>query len=447
MGERHDILVIGTGPAGATAAVEAAAAGLDTAVADRGPYGGTCTLRGCNPKKVMVGAADLVDRFNRMTGKGIRGECMIDWPGLVRFQSTFTDPVPESRERSFRKRGISTYHGEARFVSPDTVDIGGRRVRAGRLVIATGAEPRPLDIEGAELLTTSDRFLAAESLPGLILFAGGGYVSFELAYIASRAGSSAIILESSDRPLTRFDPQLVQMLVDECRETGIAVHLDAPVHAVKRLPEMLLVTTGRHDNKLFEARMVVHGAGRVPATADLDLERGGVEADGRSILINEHLQSVSNPAVYVAGDANASGIPLTPPGEMEARAAVRNIVEGNAVIPDYRGVPSVLFTEPKLAAVGLSEADARAAHPDCSVLFRDTSKTKSTRRLGYTRSAMKLVLDADGETILGAHLLGHNVDETVNLFALAVRLGIGVSGLKKLECSFPTVSYNLLRYL
>jgi glutathione reductase (NADPH) len=446
MNDRFDLLVIGTGPAGATVAAAAAAEGLKTAIADKGPFGGTCALRGCNPKKVLTSAAGIVNRCRAMTGKGIRGGCRLEWPELIQFSNSLTDPVPEKRERSFRKRGISGFHGHARFTGPETVEIGDQSVSADRIVIATGAEPISLGIAGEELLTTSDQFLELKNLPELVVFIGGGYISFEFAHAAARAGRTAIILEATGAPLQSFDPDLVKLLIDASRNEGIKVAVDSPVTSLKRIHDMIVVTAGRNENTLYETHTAVHGAGRAAAIGGLDLDKGDVAVNDKGIEINEFLQSVSNPRVYVAGDANASGIQLTPVAEMEARTVIRNITKGNSMKPDYRAVPSVVHTTPILASVGMSEAEAQEQGVEYRVLFKDTSSTSSTRRLGLSRSAVKFLLDPAGG-ILGAHLLGHHVDEVINLLALAVKRKIPAAELTSHPWAFPTVGFNVLRYL
>src|SRR5688500_3469457 len=200
-----DVVIIGTGSAASAVAFPCRSAGWTVAVIDSRPFGGTCTLRGCDPKKVLVGAAELVDWSDRMRGKGVRGDDVgIDWPELMRFKRTFTDSVPHQREQSFLQAGIATFHGPARFVGPTTVQVGDERLEANRVVIATGAGPIKLPIPGAEHVTTSDQFLELNELPLSLIFVGGGYISFEFAHVAARAGAEVAILHRGVRPLARF---------------------------------------------------------------------------------------------------------------------------------------------------------------------------------------------------------------------------------------------------
>jgi glutathione reductase (NADPH) len=445
--DHFDLIIVGTGPAGTTAAVDAAEAGLNTAVVDAGPFGGTCVLRGCNPKKVLTEASALTERASAMHGKGLSGDCIIDWGQLIAFKNKFTDPAPGKREKAFRKRGIEQFHGRARFTGENTLAVGDRELAADRILLAAGARPVTLGIEGEELLTSSDEFFDLEELPRTIVFLGGGYISFEFAHVAARAGSSVVILEASDTPLAGFDPDLAGMLIEASRSAGIKVLTGAPVRSIKKMSDKLAASSGENENQLYEADMIIHGAGRVPALEALELEQGGVSVEAGEIEINEYLQSVSNNNVYVAGDINAGSMALTPIAEIEAHAAVRNIISGNDTVPDYGPALSVVHTAPPLAAAGLSEEEARADDRDVEVIFKDTSGTKSTRRRGLTHSAIKLLVNPGSGRISGAHVLGHGAEEVINLFALAIQQETPVADLKKMPWAFPTVSSSVMWYL
>src|SRR5574338_480134 len=206
--ERFDLVVLGTGQGGSGPAFKCRKAGWRVAVVDDLPYGGTCALRGCDPKKVLVGAAELVDWHRRMAGHGLAGDVRIDWPALMRFKRSFTDPIPEKREAAFRQAGIATYHGHARFVSDHELVVAEETLDAAHVVIATGARPAPLGIPGEQYVRSSTEFLELDELPRRIAFIGAGYISFEFAHIAQRAGAAAIVL-GRGAPLRRFDQDVV----------------------------------------------------------------------------------------------------------------------------------------------------------------------------------------------------------------------------------------------
>ena len=233
MHESFDLVVIGTGSAAGTVAGQCRAAGWTVAVIDSRPFGGTCALRGCDPKKVLVGLGDLLDWVRRMRGKGLEAEgARIDWGALMRFKRTFTDPVPKSREERFAAAGIQAFHGRARFAGPNTVSVGTDVLEGRRIVVASGARPEPLGVPGEELITYSEGFLELESLPRSMIFAGGGYIAFEFAHLAARAGVQTRILHRGRRPLERFDADRVARLLDHTRSLGIDVQLETPVEAI-----------------------------------------------------------------------------------------------------------------------------------------------------------------------------------------------------------------------
>ncbi len=441
MGRQFDLIVIGTGTAAATVAYRCRAAGWSVAVIDSRPFGGTCALRGCDPKKVLVGAAEVVDWARRMTGKGIASDgCRIEWSDLMRFKRTFTDPIPENREKRFAQAGIVTVHGRARFVAPTAVAVGDEELVARHVVIATGARPARLGIPGEEFLTTSDDFLELDRLPERIVFVGGGYISFEFAHVAARAGAHARILHRGSRPLKGFDPDLVERLVQATRDIGIDVRLDTSVEAIERRSGGLIVKARAGGvEHTFEADLVVHGAGRAPDIEDLNLDVAGVASDRRGVLVNEYLQSISNPAVYAAGDVAASGgPPLTPVAAIEGQVVASNLLEGNHRRPDYTGVPTVVFTIPPLASVGLHEEKARAEGLTFRVKREDTSGWYSSRRVGMTHSGFKVLVEEGSDRILGAHLLGPHAEEVINLFGLAIRLGLRAADLKRMPYAYPS---------
>ncbi len=214
MEKKFDLIVIGTGAGGSTVAHKCRKEGWDVAIIDSRPFGGTCALRGCDPKKVLVGAADLIDWTRRMEGKGISSKSTeIAWQELMRFKRTFTEPVPENREKGYAKAGIRAFHGRTGFIDQTTVRVGDNTLTARFVHIAAGAKPAALGIPGEEHLTTSDQFLEMEQLPKRIIFVGGGYIAFEFAHIAARASAKVQILHRGARPLEGFDPDLVNSLV------------------------------------------------------------------------------------------------------------------------------------------------------------------------------------------------------------------------------------------
>ncbi|MFQ5684798.1 MAG: dihydrolipoyl dehydrogenase family protein [Candidatus Binatia bacterium] len=378
---------------------------------------------------------------NGITSKGIE----IDWPALMRFKRTFTEPVPKGTEQGFARAGITTFHGRARFIAQTTVQVGGETLNARNVLIASGAQPANLAIPGEENLTTSNQFLELEKLPMRIIFVGGGYISFEFAHVAARAGAQVRILHRGARPLLGFDPDLVNQLLKATQEIGIDVQLNTAVQAIEKDSQQLIVQASRENAKqTFVADLVVHGAGRVPEIGDLDLEKAGIDYGKKGVSVNEYLQSVSNFAVYAAGDAAASGgLPLTPVASMEGGVAAANLLEGNQHRPDYTAVPTVAFTVPPLASVGLQEATARRRNLKFKTNHGDTSGWYSSRRVGISHSGYKVLVEEESNRILGAHLLGPHAEEVINLFTMAIQFGLCSDDLKKVRYTYPSHSDDI----
>lgn len=444
---KFDLIVLGVGMAAVSAANKCASAGWSVAVVDELPYGGTCALRGCDPKKMLRRGAEIIDAARLMQGKGINpNNIAIDWSDLVAFTQSFTDKMPNRIEGGLEDNGVTTLHGTARFVSEDTIEIEGKGwYQAEHILIATGAKPRPLDSPGAEHLTDSTEFMRMETLPKRILFIGGGFVSFEFAHIALRAGSEVCIIDRGDKPLKGFDADLVEKLIARGEEIGIKLRRRTSLQSVNQDGSGFLATVEIDgETEDLQADLVVHGAGRVAAINRLDLDAANVEAGSKGIVVNEFLQSTSNPKIYAAGDAaDTQGAPLTPVAVFEGKVAASNMLKGNQTKPDYSGVPSAVFTIPELTRVGMLEEDARQSGRNFRVVENDTGEWYSNLRIGESCAATKLIIDQDSDTILGAHLLGPEYGEIVNFFGLAIRLGLTSSDLKKMVSAYPTVGSDL----
>jgi glutathione reductase (NADPH) len=448
--KKFDVIVIGTGAAASSVALRCREAGWQVAIVDSRPFGGTCPLRGCDPKKVLVGAAEALDWARRMQGKGIKAaKLQIDWPELMRFKRSFTEPVPKRREDEFANAGIEAFHGRARFAGPTTIEVAEEKLEGRQVVIAAGQVPADLKIPGAENLTTSDQFLDLSELPRRILFIGGGYIAFEFAHVAALAGSQVTVLHRGTRPLTLFDPDLVDQLVARTRELGIDLHLETEAIGIEKSSGEFIVPAS-HGGKTvsFQADLVVHAAGRVPEINDLNLEIAGIEWNKRGVRVNEFLQSVSNPAVYAAGDVAASGgPPLSPVSSYEGRIVASNLLQGNHQTANYLGVPSVVFTIPPLAAAGLSEHAAREQNLKFRVKKAETSSWYSSRRIAEPCSGYKVLVEEGTDRILGAHILGSGAPEVINLFAVAIRSGMQATELKHALFAYPTSGSNVTRML
>lgn len=449
MEKEYHIIIIGTGTAGRTLAGRAGSSGLKFAIIDSREYGGTCPLRGCDPKKVLTGASESIDWNNRLTGRGagINKPLKIDWHSLIKFKRTFTEGYPHEVEKMFANMGIDMYHGRAQFENENAVIVGQEKLKGKYIFLATGSKPRKLKIPGEEYVITSEEFMETENLPDRIIFIGGGYVSFEFAHIARRAGAEVSILHRSERPLGTFDSDLVDMLVRASEDTGINILTNRPVVAIEKGSGGLLVraeykTETGSETQTFNADMVVNGAGRVPDIEDLKLENAGVKTEKKGIIVDKHMRT-SNPRVYAGGDCAAEGIQLTPVATLQGEIAAANILEGKGDEADYTGIPSAVFTIPVLASVGSIEAKDNGTS---RVIFRDRSKWNTTRRAGLEFAASKVIIDEAKDRIVGAHILGPNAEEAINIFAMAMRLGLRASDIRKMIFTYPTTCSDI-RYM
>jgi glutathione reductase (NADPH) len=373
-----------------------------------------------------------------MHGRGVTGELGISWPDLIAFKRTFTDPAPKKQEQHYAEQGIAAFHGKARFTGRDTITVGEQTIQARHVLIASGARPVSLTFPGADHVITSDQFLELDELPARIVMVGGGYIAAEFSHIAARAGAKVTVLQRADRMLTQFDPDLVGWLMEKFAAIGIDVRTRTAVESIEHKGSGFMVhaRAGTHE-VATRADLAVHAAGRVPDLDALNLPAAGVAVEKERLVLNEFLQSISNPIVYAAGDAAAKGPPLTPVSSHEGKVVAANLLEGNHHRPDYRGVPSVAFTLPPLAAVGLGEAEAAAAGHKFRVNREKVPDWYTARRVAETVYGYKTLIEEDSGRILGAHLVGPHVDDVINIFALAIRHGLTAENIKQTMFGYP----------
>jgi glutathione reductase (NADPH) len=444
--EQHfDLIVIGTGSGGSVVANKCNKAGWNVAIIDSRPYGGTCALRGCDPKKVLVGAANIIEDMQRMKGNGITQGSTINWSDLMAFKRTFTEPIPNNREESFKNVGIQAFQGQASFISEDKIKVGNHILKGEKILLANGAKPTPLPIEGIEHITYSDEFLEMDHLPDKIIFIGGGFISFEFAHIAARAGSEVHIIHRGERPLENFDSEMVELLMKKSKEVGIHIHLNTEVKSIKKEGKSLVVVgLNNGDPQSWHGDLVLHGAGRVPALDHMNLDKGNVKQEKNGVSVNEYLQSISNPKVYAAGDAAATdGLPLTPIAAMESHTVASNLLKGNHRVPNYKVMPTVVFTLPKLSSVGLSQEEAKQQGFRIKVNNIDTSSWFTYKRTNEQYAMIKVIIDKDTDKILGAHLISEHADELINHFAIAIQFELSTKDLKKMTFAYPTAASDL----
>lgn len=437
----YDVVIIGSGASGTTVAFEAQAAGLKVAIVEERSWGGTCVLRGCDPKKVLVGAAEARNLSTRLRGKGIKEAATISWTDLMAFKETFVEDVPESRLESFHEAGIETFFGPASFQNENTLQVGNDILSAKKIVIATGATPNTLKVEGQEHIQTSDDFLSLEKLPDSVVFIGGGYISFEFASIALAAGRDVHIIHHNSEPLKKFDPDFVAALVATLKEEGIHFHFDTDITKINKNGEKLHIE-GKNGFSL-ETDLIIGATGRTPNIAHLAIDKANIDYTKKGITVNEKLQTPNHPHIYACGDVAATkGAPLTPVVSMEAALVAKNILGGNEKI-DYPAIPSVVFTSPKLASIGISMEEASANPEKYQIKNHDTTNWYTYRRTNEKIALAKIIEDRETGQIKGAHFLSEEADYMVNYIAILMKANLTLADLQSVIFAYPSPASDL----
>jgi glutathione reductase (NADPH) len=433
MTEKHDVLVIGSGTAGQTAAYALNRNGLKVGMVEHSDRpGGTCALSGCQAKKWFYEGTETVARSRHLAGIGITSPALASWLQLRDAKNRFTARVSANMVDGLEKAGIDFIRGHARFTDPRTVAVGRRRLTPRYIVLATGAVPMPLPIPGAASMITSSEFMELDRLPPRIVFIGGGFISFEFAHFAARlgpAGTHCTILEAAARPLMSFDDEMVSLLATASAAANIDLHCDINISAIERKDPGFVITT--QQGHRFEADLVVHGAGRSADIDDLDLDRAGIERLRGGIRVSETM-ATTNPRVYAVGDCAATA-QLARVADAEAQVAAANIIgkqngDQRQMIMDYSAVPSVLFTYPQYGMVGATESALKHRGVAYKKSAAKDLSWPTYRRVGLKSAAYKILVGENGD-ILGAHFLSDNAAGLINTFTLAMVNRISVQDL------------------
>jgi len=366
---------------------------------------------------------------------------------MMAFKRTFTGVMPDKLEKGLVHIGIETIHGNAHFTDDGILQVGNRKLEAKKYHIATGAKPMVLNMPGEEHICSSTDFLELKSKPFRIVFIGGGFIGFEFSHIAKRAGAKEVtILQRGKHALVNFDQDLVEMQVERTRKMGIEVQLESQVtHVIKANDGYHVNFTTPSGNNSIECDLVIHSAGRAPNVDGLNLGAIGVETGKRGIKVNEYLRSISNPNVFSVGDCADTGAPnLTPVSANEARIAAKNLIaEKNMRSMIYPPIPSIVFTLPPVARVGLDEKEANEKELKFEVKFKKTKNWYSSMRVGEEFSGYKVLIEKDTGKIIGAHLIGPGAEEQINVFALAIGQGMTANKLKGVIFAYPSYSSDI----
>ncbi len=439
--QSFDTIVIGSGTSAYYCITALNKAGQKVAVIDERPYGGTCALRGCQPKKYLVANAEARAMAGHLENIGLTEAPRTDWNSLQALKNAFIEGIPEGEVEEFEKAGVKTFKGRAILVGPNSITVGNEQLDATNIVLATGASPRKSNLPGSEFVKDSEYFLNMTDLPKRILFVGGGYISFEFAHVAAQAGAEVTILHRTECPLKAFDRDIVQTILAASRASGINVVLNESPSKIELLDSHY--TVFGKSGSTYHSDLVIEASGRTPNLSVLEGASGAVQYSSQGITVNEFQQSVSNPSVYAIGDCAASSHQLATVADEEGKVAATNILEGNTRTADLSVVPTAVFTIPNMAAVGLTEKQAIEQGIDFRVNTGTTTGWPSSKRIGEKQSSYKVLIHNDDNTIVGAHLARHNASEVINIFALAMKHGIKAAELAEFPWAYPTYSSDL----
>ena len=417
----YDLFNIGAGSGGVAGSRRAAMYGAKVAIAEAVRVAGTCVLRGCVPKKLLVYGVHFADELEDAAGYGWTiGAHALDWAKLIEAKDKEIDRLHGIYVKMLRDSGVEIINGWAEIVGPNEVRVDGRTVRARHILIATGGRPEKPPIPGAEHAITSDEALDLKRLPKRMVIVGGGYIAVEFAGIFAAAGVEVTELIRADAILRGFDGDIRSHLTAEMQKRGIRIK---PGVRIARIDKVVGGYSLASDNgETFDTDLVMYATGRVPNTGKLGLDKIGVHLNKRAAISVDERQQTTVPGIYAVGDCT-DRINLTPVAIAEARAVAETLFNRNPVQMDHHTVPSAVFSQPPVGTVGLSEEAARqiGAVDIYRAVFRPMKFVLPNRD---EKTMMKLVVDRESGRVLGAHMVGPEAPEIIQGLAIAVKAGL-----------------------
>ena len=445
MKNHFDLIAIGGGSGGLAVAERAAAYGRRVAVIEEHSMGGTCVNNGCVPKKVMWYAANLAHAVEDAGAFGVparRGRT--DWAALVSARERYIRDINAYWDGYVEESGITRIRGRARFVDAGIVEVEGRRYSADHIVVATGSSPVVPPLPGAEMGITSDGFFQLREQPQRVAIIGGGYIGVELAGVLRALGSKVTLVALETRLLELFDPVVGESLMAEMRRQGIVLHTGFQVAGLAKTAGGLALDAA-DGRRLAGYDCVIWAVGRAPNTLGLNLNAAGVESRSNGLIPTDGYQNTNVPGIYAIGDGTGRA-PLTPVAIAAGRRlADRLFGKMPEARVDYTTVPSVVFSHPPVATVGLTEGEAREIHGR-RVQVYSTRFTPMRHALSKEGAAttMKLVCAGENEKVVGIHMVGDNVDEMLQGFAVAMKMGASKADFDNTIAIHPTSAEELV---
>jgi glutathione reductase (NADPH) len=445
----YDLFVIGGGSGGVRASRMAALAGARVALAEESRMGGTCVIRGCIPKKLLVYASQFRENIMDSAGYGWSfGDCSFDWPTLIANKDREIARLEGIYTTNVENAGVTIFHDRAVFEDAHTLLLvkSGKRVTADKILIATGNRPtRDMgtdhQIAGGEFCITSDEAFHLKELPRRIVIAGGGYIAVEFAHIFHGLGSEVTLMCRRDMPLFGFDEDMRKALLGSMQERGIKVLPRDQFTMVEKRGDCLHAETSK--GSVIECEQIMLAIGRKPNTASLHVEKAGIELGKRGEVKVDDYSATSVPHIYAVGDVT-DRIQLTPVAIHEAMCFVETAFRNNPTKPDHVYVPSAVFSTPELAGVGLTEGKALARGHSIDVyksVFRPLLHTLGGRPV---RTHMKLIVDSGTDKVLGCHIFGDHASEIIQIVAVAVKMGATKADFDGTIALHPTAAEELV---
>ncbi|MGD8911725.1 MAG: glutathione-disulfide reductase [Candidatus Thiodiazotropha sp.] len=423
MSRYFDLITIGGGSGGLAVAERAAKYGRRVALVESSQMGGTCVNNGCVPKKVMWYAAHLAHAVDDAEGFGIPAQRgATDWAKLVKGRQDYIENINRYWDGYVDQLGIAYIQGSARFIGPGEIEVDGQIYAADHIVIATGGRPIVPGVPGAELGITSDGFFALSERPQRVAVIGGGYIGVELTGMLAALGSQVTLVALEERLLAAFDPMISQVLMNEMQKQGVELQLSFQVAGLAETPAGIALD-GSDGRRLDGFDTVIWAVGRAPNTLGLDLQAAGVELCSNGVVPTDAFQNTNVPGIYAIGDITGR-TPLTPVAIAAGRRLAERLFNNQPQSRvDYENIPSVVFSHPPVATVGLTESVARERHEKVTVYRTEFTPMRHALSSQGVTTAMKLICAGREERVVGIHLIGDNVDEMLQGFAVALKMG------------------------
>jgi glutathione reductase (NADPH) len=417
----YDLFTIGGGSGGVRASRMAAQFGAKVALAEERYLGGTCVNVGCIPKKLLVYASEFSDLFDDSAGFGWTiGERSFNWQTLIANKDLEIARLNGIYEKVLTDNGARIVRARATIADAHTVVVGSERYTARYILVATGGWPSTPSIPGGELAITSNEAFFLPQFPSRVIIVGGGYIGLEFAGIFHGLGAKVSLVHRGELFLRGFDEDVRRAVAAEMGRREIDLRFNRQVARIEKLPHGIRATLD--DGSALEADLIMFATGRTPNTHNLGLERAGVKLDYEGAVVVDAYSCSSVPNIYAVGDCT-NRMQLTPVAIAEGQAVAETLFHGNPQTPDYKNVPTAVFSEPRIGTVGFTEAEARERYGAVDVYKASFRPLKNTVSGRDEHSFMKLVVDRETDRVVGCHMVGTDAGEIVQGLAIALRCG------------------------